>query len=998
ATDSVQLSAQHDVVMDNTATHLANQDVLNRTAGIAVTGDDGVLLVEAGHNIDLAGATLQALGDNGAVILNAGNDVNLTTQTLSAKKDMTLNSDNYLRTQRQTEVGTSIDAKGGVAVQAGQDINARAAYINSDDGTVAMAAGRDINLTTGREIAVDDFGLKHKESGLLSSSTTTIRTHDDHQTVLGATITGKEVQMGAVQDVNMTAAAVAGQNDVTVAAGRNVTTTSDMQYDKATAYTKVKSSGVLGAGLGIMIGTQKMQDNYEGEFKTQIGTTIGSSEGSVTIAAGDTAHLTTTDIIGKTGIDIAAQDIILDGKQNEAHERQTHEESLSGLTISLSSPVIEAAEGVRSTIRTAQTRDNKTLQSLEAYEGGKTLNDQIHAMEQGGIGSVGIHVGIGSSSFKQEYQNDTVTYAGGTLASEGNITIAAGSEDTAKGNIKAIGETIQGQNVTLAASHDIDLGAGTNTQTITENYSSKGSSLGMTITGGAISGVDVSFSKVKDEGTTETTTHTGTTVTAADTLTMQSGNDTTITGSQVGGKTVKVDVGGNLNISSLQDTETYRGDSSSMGGGISVSMSSGSKKDWLDDSFRKYDSTPYVPGTTGGSAFLGKGSMDSDYASVTQQAGIYAGEGGFTVHVEDNTRLTGSLLDSTASEDKNSLTTGTLTMEDMGNKAEYDVKDIGISYTHYGTDAEKYKHYNESGLVPDLMPGAEDEASSTTHSAIAPGTITTTKEKTDLSQINRDTANALNKLDHIFDKKTIEEKQELAKLFAKNGNELIHKVSEHYGWADGDANKVALHTLIGGLTAQIAGGDFSNGAWAAGVNEQLSKEILKLADGDPAKAQLYSAVVGIAVNSILEEDTETGAAVSQYGMKWNNFAIVWGAKEIASVALAAAGFTISANTIKDAQQNVVAVYNNVSGWVDAAGDVIGNEWQDLVVFAKSKGQLKRMPKRKIDELGGENYTQGLKRKVGKSHSDLYWNPKTGDVYAVPKEKGKGQEPELVDTV
>jgi len=271
----------------------------------------------------------------------------------------------------------------------------------------------------------------------------------------------------------------------------------DPQYDKATAYTKVKSSGVLGAGLGIMVGTQKMQDNYEGEFKTQIGTTIGSSEGSVTIAAGDTAHLTTTDMVGKTGVEVAAQDMILDGKQNEAHERQTHEESMSGLTIGLSSPVMEAAEGLRSTIRTAQTRDNKTLQALEAYEGGKTLNDQIQNMKQGGIGSVGIHVGIGSSSFKQEYQKDTVTYAGGTLASEGTITLAAGSEDTAKGNIKAIGETIQGQNVTLAASHDIDLGAATNTQTIAENYNSKGSSLRMTITGGAISGVDASFSKEK---------------------------------------------------------------------------------------------------------------------------------------------------------------------------------------------------------------------------------------------------------------------------------------------------------------------------------------------------------------------------------------------------------------------------------------------------------------------------------------------------------------------
>ena len=71
------------------------------------------------------------------------------------------------------------------------------------------------------------------------------------------------------------------------------------------------------------------------------------------------------------------QDRILDGRQNESHERQTHEESMSRLTISLSSPVMEAAEGLRSTIRTAQTRDNKTLQALEAYEGGKTLNNQI---------------------------------------------------------------------------------------------------------------------------------------------------------------------------------------------------------------------------------------------------------------------------------------------------------------------------------------------------------------------------------------------------------------------------------------------------------------------------------------------------------------------------------------------------------------------------------------------------------------------------------------------
>jgi filamentous hemagglutinin len=83
---------------------------------------------------------LQALGDKGAVVLQAGHDVNLTTQSLSAKKDMTLNKENYLRTQRQTEVGTTINTDGGAAILANHDITAKAAYINSDNGTVAVQA------------------------------------------------------------------------------------------------------------------------------------------------------------------------------------------------------------------------------------------------------------------------------------------------------------------------------------------------------------------------------------------------------------------------------------------------------------------------------------------------------------------------------------------------------------------------------------------------------------------------------------------------------------------------------------------------------------------------------------------------------------------------------------------------------------------------------------------------------------------------------------------
>ena len=56
--------------MTDTLRHEKNQDVLHTTAGIAVQGKDGVLLMAAGKDIHLTGATPEALGDNGSLILH----------------------------------------------------------------------------------------------------------------------------------------------------------------------------------------------------------------------------------------------------------------------------------------------------------------------------------------------------------------------------------------------------------------------------------------------------------------------------------------------------------------------------------------------------------------------------------------------------------------------------------------------------------------------------------------------------------------------------------------------------------------------------------------------------------------------------------------------------------------------------------------------------------------------------------------------------------------
>ena len=77
--------------------------------------------------------------------------------------------------------------------------------------------------------------------------------------------------------------------------------------------------------------------------------------------------------------------------------------------------------------------------------------------------------------------------------------------------------------------------------------------------------------------------------------------------------------------------------------------------------------------------------------------------------------------------------------------------------------------------------------------------------------------------------------------------------------------------------------------------------------------------------------------------------------------------------------------------VISASDAAENE-DEVSVETKD---LKRLPDNKVDELGGEDYTQPIKGKTGKSQADLYWNPKTGDVYSIPK---NGGTPEYVDKI
>ena len=272
-----------------------------------------------------------------------------------------------------------------------------------------------------------------------------------------------------------------------------------------------------------------------------------------------------------------------------------------------------------------------------------------------------------------------------------------------------------------------------------------------------------------------------------------------------------------------------------------------------------------------GSASVGK--IDSKYESVIEQSGIYAGKDGFEINVGENTELKGGIISSEAEKDKNKISTGTLTFENIQNKADYKSGGAGVK-----VNKNNNADYNEKGITPDIGMPASGEAESTTNATISKGTIEIRdkdKQKQDIEKLNRDTANSLNKLGEIFDKTKIEERQELANLFGELAYNEIH-------YMDGsNEQKVLYHAVVGGIMSKLTGGDFLAGATAAGINKLVIEEVKKAANYDPDKMQWVSAALGAVVAEFVSGNPQAGGSVAASGTKNNAVAdIIFNPKRV----------------------------------------------------------------------------------------------------------------------
>ena len=858
AENKLSLKAGQDIDLASTLHKERNKQGYTQTIAssgkAAVTGNQGTLSIEAGRDITAEAAEISSAGD---IAMKAGRDI--TMETAAVKKDtaVTWDGNNYRHDSAARDIGSSVTAKGSLSMQSERDISIKAADIRSE-GMTAVEAGRNLTVENGKEITDLEEHHRHKERSLLSSTTTT--THDEVHAVKAqkSIIEGNTVSLQGGKDISLTGSAAASTKETALSAGRNISIHAAEETDKEIHKKQVKKRGLIGSRLGFTIGSEKKKDSYDTEETTQRGSTVGSVKGNVTITAGQTASVRASDIIAGKDTLITGRNVDIESKDNTYRGKEEHEYKKSGLTASLGGTVMNAARSMTAPMKRAGEVKDSRLKALYAYEAGKNLkqaSDTFHSVKDVKKG-LALTVGVGSMKSESHSLRTGTEAASSTLAAGGNVSVTADRDITVKGS------TITGEKVNLKAGRNIYVQAEESTRTARTDEKAKGGAVSVSFGASGFQGLSASYGKGTNHETETTLTHAGSRIKAGDTLAVDSGKDTVITGSLLKGKYVSVHTGGDLSIESLQDSKTYTQNGKSIGLGIGTNLTKAG---------------------TVVQAGKGKENTDSTYRSVTEQAGIYAGSKGYDITVKGNTHLTGAVIDSKAEKEKNKLTTGTLTWEDIENKASYESH--GKTQT---VSSDKVSSSNPLGASVAMAVPVQGSHSSITRVAIADGIIQTTEGKTE-KEISRDTKNTLNKLAEIFDKKSVQEKQELIGLIAKEGFTLVGDIAtrkqeslrtkaaearthnneakaesyekEAAKWAENGINRIALHGIVGALVSKEAGTGVEKGLTGAGLNAALQGALKNISDPEVRKAA--SLAIGQAVAG------ETGSAIAEYATVFN---------------------------------------------------------------------------------------------------------------------------------
>ncbi|HIB8523070.1 TPA: hemagglutinin repeat-containing protein [Enterobacter cloacae] len=731
-------------------------------------GDD--LTLQAGNDVNARAAAIAAEGDVG---IQAGRDVNLLAEasmersSSQAKKKTAI--DESVRQQ-----GTEIASGGNTVILAGRDVTAQAADVTAQ-GDIGVAAGRDVNLTTATE---SDYRYREQtktSSGFLSKKTTHTIEEESATREKGSLLSGDNVTVSAGNNLRVLGSAVAGDGDVALSAGNNVDIVAATNTDTAWRFKETKKSGLMGTGgIGFTIGSSKSTHDLreQGTTQSESFSTVGSTGGNVSITAGKQAHIGGADIIAQKDISLTGDSVVIEPGHDKRTRDEKFEQKSSGLTVALSGAAGSAVNNAVTTAQSAKQSSDSRLAALQGTQaalsgvqaGQAVALDQVKGdSDKRNNNTIGVSASIGSQSSKSSSHMESETTTGSSLSAGNNVTIkATGSDITVAGSqIKA------GKDVTLDAARDVNLIASQDTQQTTGKNSSSGGSLGVGVgvgSGGAGISISANANSSKGHEKGNGVWQNETTVDAGNRVTINTGRDATIAGAQVSGETVVADIGRDLTIASTQDSDHYNSKQNSVSGGAGYTFGAGGFS---------------------GSINVSRDKMTSDYDSVQEQSGLFAGSGGFDVTVGNHTQLDGGVIASTATADKNRLDTGTLGFSDIHNQADFKTEHQGAGISSGGSIGKQFAGNMANALL--AGGGNSGHAEGTTQAAVSEGTLIIRdkeNQKQDVADLSRDAEHANGSISPIFDKEKEQQRLQEVQLIGEIGSQAVD-IANTYGETEG---------------------------------------------------------------------------------------------------------------------------------------------------------------------------------------------------------------------
>lgn len=730
--------------------------------------------LEAGHSLSLSAErditiSASSLAAKGDASLTAGNELMLKTATNDANQ-YTTRRNGYDIVQQREEVGANLSAD-NIALRAGSDLAMRAAHVQAE-GALAVTAGRDLLLEAGDAMDYRESYTKESKKKAFSKKTTTSHDISEQHMAQATELGGQYVLLKAQQDMAVKGSNVVGDLGATLLAGRDLNIDTVDLLNRELHFRETKRSGLMGSGgIGFTIGKQQQSSDMAGTTQIREGSSVGSVQGDVTLQAGNRLQISASDVIAGKDLLLVGKDVAITSAEQQITRKEEFKSKSGGLTVALTGGAVTALQSAYDTVKTSKESSNDRLVALQgakaAMNGYQAWQGMQAMANSGGVPDpsfVGIAISVGNQRSQSNSQSSETNALTSELNAGGDITVLAkGDEANGSGDLIVSGSSIKGQNVTLGAARDLVLQSAVNSSDSSGSNHSSGWNAGVSFgfsQGSAGISIFANMNAAKGKENGDSDRYTETNITAGDILTLKSGRDATLLGAQVSGDKVTADIGRNLTLTSQQDNDHYQSQQSSISAGGSFTFGTMTASGYVNASRQK---------------------INSDFESVVEQTGVFAGKQGFDIRVGEHTQLNGAVLAGSEDAGKNHLSTGTLGWNDLVNRAEYKVESQSVGISGSG---DSTKGFSSIAAMTSLGgSNSSGSASSTTFASIGAGDIeirNTAGQQQDLVSLHRDPTLAVNGLSPIFDKQKELARMQEAQLIGEVGQQATQMVVSHH--------------------------------------------------------------------------------------------------------------------------------------------------------------------------------------------------------------------------